>query len=196
MSNLIQLIVGLANPGAEYAKTRHNAGEWLIEKLIAGQSISLKPEKKFHGLLGKMQINNEYCYLLIPTTYMNNSGKAIQAAAHFYKIPAAAILVVHDELDLLPGTARIKQGGSDGGHNGLRDTTAQIGKDYWRLRIGIGHPGCRDKVLDYVLGNPSGADREKIDSAIEDAINVLPQFISGDTGRAIEKLHTADKKIS
>lgn len=191
MCNLIQLIIGLANPGAEYAKTRHNAGEWLVEKLIAEQNISLKPEKKFHGLFGKMQINNEDCHLLIPTTYMNNSGKAIQAVAHFYKIPANAILVVHDELDLLPGTARIKQGGGDGGHNGLRDTTAQIGKDYWRLRIGIGHPGYRDKVLDYVLGTPSRADREQIDTAIRNAINVLPQFISGDTGRAIQVLHTA-----
>lgn len=192
MPNLIQLIVGLANPGAEYTKTRHNAGEWLIEKLIQEQNISLKPEKKFHGLFGKIKINEEDCYLLIPTTYMNRSGLAIRAVANFYKIPPEAILVVHDELDLLPGTVRIKQGGGDGGHNGLRDTTAQLGKDYWRLRIGIGHPGARDKVLDYVLGNPSRDDREKINTAIDNALTVLPQFVQGDTGRAIQTLHTAE----
>jgi len=192
--NLIQLIVGLANPGAEYANTRHNAGEWLIQKLIQQENISLKLEKKFHGLFGKIQINQQDCYLLIPITYINRSGLAIQAVAHFYKIPREAILVVHDDLDLLPGTARIKQGGGDGGHNGLRDTTTHLGKDYWRLRLGIGHPGVRDKVSDYVLSNPSRADREKIDLAINNALCVLPQLIQGDIQRAIQTLHTVEAK--
>lgn len=190
MPNFIQLIVGLANPGNEYAQTRHNAGCWLIEKLINDHHQTLKPEKKFHGLFGKISVGNNDCYLLVPTTYMNRSGLAIRAAANFYRIPTTAILVVHDELDLLPGTARIKQGGGDGGHNGLRDTTAQLGKDYWRLRIGIGHPGVRDQVSNYVLSKPSVADQEKINTAIEHSLEVLPSFVQGDTQQAIQTLHT------
>lgn len=191
MPNIIQLIVGLANPGAKYAGTRHNAGGWLVEKLAEQNHVSLLSEKKFHGRLGKFQIAGEDCFLFIPNTYMNESGRAIKAIANFYRIPVEAILVVHDELDLPVGTARFKQGGGDGGHNGLKDTTAYMGSNnYWRLRIGIGHPGDRDKVHDYVLSNPSRDDHTKITTAIDTAIDVLPQFASGDTQKAIQQLHS------
>jgi len=191
MPNIIQLIVGLANPGSEYAGTRHNAGGWLVEKLAELNHVSLRSEKKFHGRLGKFQLNGEDCFVFIPNTYMNESGRAIKAIASFYRIPAEAILVVHDELDLPTGVARIKQGGGDGGHNGLKDTTAQMSNNYWRLRIGIGHPGDRNKVHDYVLSNPSRDDYKKINTTIDAALDVLPQLISGETQKAIQQLHSS-----
>lgn len=190
MSNAIQLIVGLGNPGPEYAETRHNAGAWLVERL-AEQSLRLEP--KFQGHAGLINIEGQNCRLLIPTTYMNRSGQAIKAMADFYRIEPHAILVVHDELDLPVGAARFKQGGGDGGHNGLRDTGAHLQtKDYWRLRIGIGHPGHRDRVHDYVLSRPSRVDYQHIISAIEAAIAVLPTFILGEQQKAIQQLHTPD----
>lgn len=190
MTNSIQLIVGLANPGAEYAKTRHNAGAWLVEKVADKYSQTLRTENKFHGICGKIQIDNSDCRLLIPTTYMNRSGKAVIALANFYRIPVQSILVVHDDLDLPTGVMRFKQGGGDGGHNGLKDISAQLGKDYWRLRIGIGHPGQRAEVHDYVLGCPSKMDLEKIHSIINSAMDVLPDFIQGKQQPAIQQLHS------
>ncbi len=186
--NPIQLIVGLGNPGHEYAATRHNVGAWLVEMLGAQ---NLRPESKFFGLCGKAQLNHEECRLLIPTTFMNNSGQAVKAVTNFYRIEPSAVLVVHDELDLPVGTVRFKQGGGDGGHNGLRDISAHLNtKDYWRLRIGIGHPGHRDHVHDYVLNKPSKSDEQQIRIAIETAISVLPQFAQGDMQKAIQQLHT------
>ena len=186
MPTTIQLIAGLGNPGPEYAKTRHNAGAWLVEQLA---STNLRPEPKFFGLTGVLDEQN--CRLLIPTTYMNHSGQAVKAMANFYKIEPDAILVVHDDLDLPVGTIKFKQGGGDGGHNGLKDISAQLGsKNFWRLRIGIAHPGHRDGVLDYVLHPPSKADREQIFTAIDEAIAVLPQFINGEHQKAIQQLHT------
>lgn len=191
MSNPIQLIVGLANPGTEYAQTRHNAGAWLVEQLAENHHESLRLENKFHGLVGKITVENQDCRLLIPTIYMNRSGLAIKAIANFYRISAQAILVVHDELDLPVGTARFKQAGGDGGHNGLKDTTTHLGtNNYWRLRIGIGHPGHRDKVHDYVLSRPSRTDYENIMQAISQSLDVLPNFIQGQHQRAIQLLHT------
>jgi PTH1 family peptidyl-tRNA hydrolase len=191
MPNTISLIAGLSNPGNEYAKTRHNAGAWLLEKLAAQYHETLKNESKFSAYTGKIQINEEDCRLLIPTTFMNLSGNAIKAVSNFFRIPAQNILVVHDELDLPVGTIRFKQGGGDGGHNGLRSCTSQLGSNqYWRLRIGIGHPGDRNRVHDYVLSKPSKADHDLIMDAIENAINVLPQFISGETQKAIQQLHS------
>ena len=190
MTNAIQLIVGLANPGAEYAKTRHNAGAWLVEKVADKYTQTLRAENKFLGMCGKIQIDHSDCRLLIPTTYMNRSGKAVIAMANFYRIPAQSILVVHDDLDLPTGVMRFKQGGGDGGHNGLKDISAHLGKDYWRLRIGIGHPGQRDKVHDYVLSCPSKQDREKIYSIIDNALDVLPDFIRGKQQHAIQLLHS------
>lgn len=191
MSTPIQLIVGLGNPGREYEQTRHNAGAWLVERIAKQENLTLRLEKKFFGAIGKISLGSQDCLLLIPNTYMNLSGQATQAVANFYRIEPQAILVVHDELDLLVGTARLKQGGGDGGHNGLRDITARLNsKDYWRLRIGIGHPGHRDRVHDYVLSKPSHSDHDQILTAIDNAISVLPQFVSGEHQKATQQLHT------
>jgi peptidyl-tRNA hydrolase, PTH1 family len=186
----ILLIAGLANPGKEYAKSRHNAGAWLIEALAKQESLSLKPETKFQGLVAKMTGDHIKCYLLTPTTYMNHSGRAVRAVANFYQIPPTAILIVHDDLDLPVGVARFKKGGGEGGHNGLKDIVAQLGsKDFWRLRIGIGHPGHRDRVHDYVLSSPSNADYQKIAAVIDHVLTLLTSFIHGHHQKAIQALH-------
>lgn len=190
MANAIQLIVGLGNPGAEYAKTRHNAGFWFVEQLAQQQGETLRQEAKFFGLAGKANFSGEDCRLLLPTTYMNRSGQAVVALANFYRIPAEAILVVHDELDLPVGTIRLKQGGGDGGHNGLKDISAKLNtKAYWRLRVGIGHPGQREHVHDHVLSQPSRDDFNKIISTIDAALAVTPFIISGDMQKAMQELH-------
>jgi PTH1 family peptidyl-tRNA hydrolase len=190
----IQLIVGLGNPGREYEDTRHNAGAWLVEQLARSQHCALVPEAKFFGLTGRIRLGGQDLKLLIPTTFMNRSGQAVVAIAAFYKIPPAAILVVHDELDLAPGTARLKLGGGHGGHNGLRDIMAQLPKeggksDFHRLRIGIGHPGSADKVVGYVLGKPTTDERIAIDRAIDAALVSLPLAIQGEMPRAMNQLH-------
>jgi len=190
MTNSIKLIVGLGNPGPEYAQTRHNAGVWFVAMLAEQQKQTLRPESKFFGLCGKTPLADTECRLLVPTTFMNRSGQATQALANFYRIEPEAILVVHDELDLPAGVARFKQGGGDGGHNGLKDITAQLNNNnYWRLRIGIGHPGNRAQVHDYVLGKPSRTDEQLIMTALENALSVLPQFVSGDQQKAMQTLH-------
>ncbi len=194
-SQPIQLIAGLANPGKEYAKSRHNAGAWIVDALAKSESLVLKADVKFHGSLAKLVLGSDKCWLVIPTTYMNNSGRCIRALAHFYHIPVEAILIVHDDLDLPPGIARFKQGGGEGGHNGLKDIVTQLGsKDFWRLRLGIGHPGHRDRVHDYVLSSPSVADRKKIEEASDKALSVLPTFIAGEKQKAIQTLHNKEEK--
>lgn len=190
----IQLIVGLGNPGREYEDTRHNAGAWLVEQLARSHGCALLSEAKFSGLTGRITLAGHELKLLIPTTFMNRSGQSVVALAGFYKIPPAAILVVHDELDLAPGTARLKLGGGHGGHNGLRDIMAQLPKDngkgdFHRLRIGIGHPGSADKVVGYVLGKPGSDDRIAIDRAIDAALAILPFAAQGDYLRAMNQLH-------
>jgi PTH1 family peptidyl-tRNA hydrolase len=186
----IQLIVGLGNPGREYEDTRHNAGAWLVERLARSSGCALAPEAKFHGLTGRTRAAGHDVRLLIPTTFMNLSGQAVAALVNFYKIPVDAILVAHDELDLPPGSARLKQGGSGGG-NGVRDIIARLGSNnFHRLRIGIGHPGSADKVTGYVLNKPSGDDRIAIDRAIDAALDVLPLLLKGEMPRAINKLHS------
>ena len=152
----IKLIVGLGNPGDKYTDTRHNTGEWLIERLARRFNVSLNPEIKFFGKTARTLVNGKEVRLLVPTTFMNLSGKAVGALASFYRIKPEEILVIHDELDLLPGTAKLKQGGGHGGHNGLKDIVAQLGNNnnFYRLRIGIGHPGHRDLVAGYVLNKP------------------------------------------
>lgn len=188
---MIHLIVGLANPGAEYAETRHNAGAWLVELLAKNHQQDLRIDKKFFGLTGTVSLAEHDCHLLIPTTFMNHSGQAVKALSHFYRFAPENILVVHDDLDLSVGTIRLKQGGGDGGHNGLRDITAQLNtNNYWRLRIGIGHPGVRDRVHDYVLSKPSRADHKMMIDAIENALEVLPLLVLGESQKAIQKLHT------
>jgi peptidyl-tRNA hydrolase, PTH1 family len=188
----IQLIAGLANPGKDYAKSRHNAGAWLITALLHQHSLSpLKVENKFHASVTAWSLATGKCWVLIPNTYMNDSGRAIKAIANFYQIPTEAILIIHDDLDLLPGTARYKQGGGEGGHNGLKDIVNHLhSKDFWRLRLGIGHPGQRDRVHDYVLSSPSLADKQRIELAIEQALTTLRLFAEGNQAQAMQNLHT------
>ncbi len=187
----IQLIVGLGNPGAEYAKTRHNAGFWFIETLARECGAPLSANSKFHGLIANGLINGQNCLLLQPTTFMNHSGLSVSSVAHYYKIAPEAILVAHDELDLLCGDVKLKKGGGHAGHNGLRDITQALKSAHFaRLRLGIGHPGHKDRVLNYVLGQASSSERQKIESAIEHSLTVLPQILSGDWDRAVQALHT------
>ncbi|WP_301098292.1 aminoacyl-tRNA hydrolase [Otariodibacter sp.] len=167
----IKLIVGLANPGTKYEETRHNAGEWLINEITRQYSVSLKEESKYFGKVAKINSAQGEVRLLVPTTFMNLSGKAVGALANFYRIKPEEILVAHDELDLPPGVAKIKQGGGHGGHNGLKDIIANLGnnKNFYRIRIGIGHPGHKDLVASYVLGKPSPTDKSLIDAAVDEA---------------------------
>lgn len=187
----IDLIVGLGNPGRDYEDTRHNAGAWLVDALARSRGVSLQPESKFFGLTGRLQLNGNDVRLLIPTTFMNRSGQAIAAVAGFYKIAPESILVAHDELDLPPGVARLKQGGGHGGHNGLRDTIARLGNNanFQRLRLGIGHPGSAEQVVGYVLNRPTAAERQAIDAAVDAALDVLPLAIAGESAKAMNQLH-------
>ncbi|MEQ3693735.1 MAG: aminoacyl-tRNA hydrolase [Alcanivorax sp.] len=192
MADPIRLIVGLGNPGAEYEQTRHNAGAWLVERLARQEGISLSPDKKFFGLSGKGRIAGQECFLLLPTTFMNRSGQSVAALANFYKIKPNEILVAHDELDMPAGVAKFKIGGGHGGQNGLRDIIAQLGnqKDFHRLRVGIGHPGDKSLVTGHVLGRASKAEQQSIDHVIDEAICVLPDAISGDLAKAMNRLHS------
>ncbi|MBS3798921.1 MULTISPECIES: aminoacyl-tRNA hydrolase [unclassified Pseudoalteromonas] len=190
--NTIQMLVGLANPGPEYKQTRHNAGAWFIEELAARYNCILKPDSKHHGLTGKVIIAGTEFKLLIPTTYMNLSGKAVSSLANFYKIPVESILVAHDEMDLEPGTAKLKKGGGHGGHNGLKDIIAKMAnnKEFMRLRIGIGHPGHRDKVTGWVLGKAPTADQEKIDAAVDEAVRCMEILAKDGVLKAQNRLHS------
>ena len=190
MKSHIKLIVGLGNPGSKYAKTRHNAGFWFVDAMLNQYAGSFKPENKFSGELAKTTLGGQPVYLLKPTTFMNRSGLAAYQLASFYKIPAEEILVVHDELDLEPGTVRLKSGGGHGGHNGLRDLHTQIGKNYWRLRLGIGHPGDRNQVVDYVLSKPSKDDDMAIHNSIDQALAVIEEIVTGDMQKAMNTLHS------
>jgi PTH1 family peptidyl-tRNA hydrolase len=188
----IRLIVGLGNPGREYERTRHNAGFWLLERFAAQEGIALRKEPKYSAFVGRHEPSG--AWLVMPQTFMNLSGRSVVLLAGFFKIPAAEILVAHDELDFAPGLAKLKQGGGVAGHNGLRDIAARIGSpDFWRLRIGIGHPGDRSVVADYVLGKPAPQDREAIDASIGKALEVLPLCLAGDMQAAMLKLHTKER---
>jgi len=186
----VQLIVGLGNPGDKYEQTRHNAGFWFVDEIARQYGVEFRPETKFLGLAARVQSNGLDFWLLKPTTFMNRSGQSIQALAKFYKIPVESILVAHDELDLPAGTAKLKKGGGHGGHNGLRDTIAAMGKEFLRLRIGVGHPGHKDLVVDYVLKNPSKSDYQLIEEASYQATKVVPDIIKGDIANAMQSLHT------
>lgn len=186
----IKLIVGLGNPGPEYEKTRHNAGSWLVRAMIVQYGSKLSADKKFHGYSSKTTLLDSDVHFLLPNTYMNHSGVAVSAMSKFYKIQAEEILIVHDELDLEPGKVRIKLGGGHGGHNGLRDIIDALGTpSFYRLRIGIGHPGDKNLVVDYVLGKPSAQDRQHIDEAIAESIRHMDQIISGEIHTAMNTLH-------
>jgi len=191
----IRLIVGLGNPGIEYAGTRHNAGFWLVDRLAYGRGTVLAQENRYQALAARTTIGNAETWLLEPQTFMNRSGYSVATLANFYKITAGEILVVHDELDLVPGIARLKKGGSSGGHNGLKDITAALGtQDYWRLRIGIGHPrelGLQQSVADFVLHRPRKDEQALIDASIDRALTVLPLVCAGEVAAAMLQLHTA-----
>lgn len=190
----IKLIVGLGNPGREYEATRHNAGFWWVDHLSDELRAALKPESKYAGQVARTQVDGQDVWLLEPQTFMNASGKAVGPLARFFKIEPQEILVVHDELDLPPGVIRLKKGGGHGGHNGLKDIVASIGSnDFWRLRIGIGHPGSREKVLGYVLGMPAKEEGELIGEAITTSLQLAPQIIRGEFEAAMQALHTRTK---
>ena len=186
----IALIVGLGNPGTEYQDTRHNAGFWFVDAVARKYNVSLKAEKKFQGEAGRFTLNGQDIWLLKPQTFMNLSGQSVQALAQFYKITLDSILVVHDELDLDPGTIRLKMGGGHGGHNGLRDISSRMGNEFMRLRIGIGHPGDKSRVTGHVLNKVSTDDRIDIERAIDRALDVLPTIIAGEMQKAMTELHT------
>ncbi len=186
----ISLIIGLGNPGDKYTKTRHNAGFWFMDALANKYGASFKTESKFSGEVAKANIEGQSVWLLKPSTFMNCSGLAAHQLASFYKIPVDEVLVAYDELDLTAGTVRLKKAGGHGGHNGLRDLHAQITKDYMRLRFGIGHPGDRNKVADYVLSRPNQNDEIDINNAIDRALDVMDQIVVGDNQKAMNTLHT------
>lgn len=187
----IKLIVGLANPGNEYAATRHNAGAWFVDQLAERYHQSLKNEPKFFGYSSRITLSGHDVRLLVPTTFMNLSGKAVQAMATFYQIKPEEILVAHDELDLNPGIAKFKFGGSHGGHNGLKDIASKLGNNlnFYRLRIGIGHPGDKNKVVSYVLNKPSKSEQELIDKAIDESVRCTEILLSGGIEAAMNRLH-------
>ncbi|NYA47833.1 aminoacyl-tRNA hydrolase [Haemophilus haemolyticus] len=188
----IKLIVGLGNPGDKYTSTRHNAGEWLIERLARRFNVSLNPESKFFGKTARTLVNGKEVRLLVPTTFMNLSGKSVGALASFYHIKPEEILVIHDELDLPPGTAKLKQGGGHGGHNGLKDIVAQLGNNnnFYRLRIGIGHPGHRDLVAGYVLNKPSPADRDALEKVLDEATDCVEMIFKDGMVKATNRLNS------
>lgn len=191
----IRLIVGLGNPGPDYAKTRHNAGFWLIDELAWQFKATLRSEGKYFGEVARVTLpEGGDLWLLKPMTFMNLSGQSVVALARFFKILPDEILVVHDELDLPPGAARYKQGGGHGGHNGLRDIIAKLGApSFWRLRVGIGHPGDKNEVANFVLKKPRSEEQQAIDEALVKALDTLPLAIAGDMAGAMKTLHTAAK---
>ncbi|MCK7549257.1 aminoacyl-tRNA hydrolase [Marinobacter koreensis] len=191
MAQDIVMVVGLGNPGSDYENTRHNAGALFVEALARDAGQTLRPEKKYHGLYARIQWQGLDLHLLNPTTFMNRSGLAIKALADFFKIAPEQILVAHDELDLPPGTAKLKKGGGHGGHNGLRDTIAHLGtREFQRLRLGIGHPGDSRKVTGYVLGRLGKQESEQLEAVFDEVMRVLPDAAGGKLAAAMNRLHS------
>ncbi len=188
----LRLLVGLANPGTQYAHTRHNAGAWFIERLAEQYRTSLSPDAKAFGLTARVTIAGEDVRLLIPTTFMNRSGQAVAALANFYKLTPAEILIAHDELDIAPGQIRLKTGGGHGGHNGLRDSIASLGNQagFHRLRVGIGHPGNSSQVTGFVLGRAPQSEQSLIDQAIDEALRCTELMVTGDIAKAMNRINS------
>jgi len=187
---MIRLMVGLGNPGAEYDGTRHNAGFWFIDEVARQLKVTLVPDRSYVGLVARVNLPGGPLWLLKPMTFMNLSGKSVAPLARFFKIAPEEILVAHDELDLMPGQMKMKLGGSHAGHNGLKDIQAQLGSPgFWRLRLGIGHPGVKAEVINHVLRKPPVAEREAIDQSIAQALGALDLLIAGDMERAMLKIH-------
>jgi PTH1 family peptidyl-tRNA hydrolase len=190
--HMIKLFVGLGNPGAEYEDTRHNAGFWWIDALARDLNVSLVPDKGYFAKVARTQIKGQTVWLLEPQTFMNLSGKSVAALAKFFKIAPQEILVAHDELDVVPGQAKLKFGGSHAGHNGLRDIHAQLGTgDYWRLRLGIGHPGVKAEVIHWVLKKPTAEQRDLIQESIARSVKAAPLLIEGEMEKAMVQIHTS-----
>jgi PTH1 family peptidyl-tRNA hydrolase len=192
----LAIIVGLGNPGPEHRLTRHNAGFWFVDALARALGAQFRSHARYHGEICRVPLDGRDVVLLKPQTYMNRSGLSVRALLDYVKAPSGELLVVHDELDLPPGTARLKLGGGHGGHNGLRDIITHCGADFWRLRLGIGHPGDRSQVIDYVLQRAAPADEEALLSAIDGALQVLPVFVRDGSEKAMHALHTAAKAAS
>jgi len=187
---MIRLLVGLGNPGPEYQATRHNAGFWFIDAAARELRTQLAPERSYSGMVARVNLRDAPLWLLQPMTFMNLSGKSVAALARFFKIAPGEILVAHDELDLLAGQVKMKLGGSHAGHNGLKDIQAQLGSaDFWRIRLGIGHPGVKAEVVEYVLRKPPADERESIDKSIKQAVSALDLLLEGDMERAMMKVH-------
>jgi PTH1 family peptidyl-tRNA hydrolase len=186
----LKLIVGLGNPGPDYARTRHNAGFWFVDELARRCGGSFRSEPRHQGELAKVRIDGTELWLLKPMSFMNNSGGPTHSVAGFYKVPADSVLVAYDELDFAPGAIKLKQGGGGAGHNGIRDVISQVGEAVWRFRIGIGHPGDRAAVLKYVLGRPSAEDTRLIEEAISAGLDVLPLLLADGGQKAMNRLHT------
>ena len=193
---MIRLVVGLGNPGKEYERTRHNAGFWLVERFASSKGVALRKDGKFKALVGQMQGTSPAgaAWLLLPQSFMNASGQPVQMLAGFFRIKPEEILVIHDELDFPPGTAKLKQGGGIAGHNGLKDISQRLAThEYWRLRIGVGKPPAGREGADYVLEKPPAEEKAAIDAAIQKALDLLPMMLAGDMQGAMNKLHTEDK---
>jgi len=189
---MIKLFVGLGNPGPEYEGTRHNAGFWWIDALSRQLKAPLHMDKSYHGLVARTTVNGQTIWLLEPQTYMNLSGKSVAALARFFKITPQEILVAHDEMDVVPGEVKLKLGGGHAGHNGLRDIHAQLGSsDYWRLRLGVGHPGVKAEVVNWVLKKPSPDHRIAIEQGIDRALKALPHLLAGEMDKATMLVHTS-----
>jgi peptidyl-tRNA hydrolase, PTH1 family len=189
---MIKLFVGLGNPGPEYEATRHNAGAWWVDALAQELKVTLVPDRSYHGLVARTTLQGHTVWLLEPRTFMNLSGRSVAALTRFFKIPPEEMLVVHDELDLVPGQAKLKFGGSHAGHNGLRDIHAQLGTDdFWRLRLGIGHPGVRDEVVNWVLKRPMADQRTAIEECIARTLKAVPAMLAGEMDKATLLVHTS-----
>jgi peptidyl-tRNA hydrolase, PTH1 family len=189
---MIKLFVGLGNPGAEYEATRHNAGFWWVDALARELKVSLVSDRGYHGLIARTTIGGQTVWLLEPQTFMNVSGKSVAALARFFKIQPQEILVAHDELDVVPGQAKLKFGGSHAGHNGLRDIHEKLGSgDYWRLRLGIGHPGVKAEVVNWVLQKPSPDQRTAIEDCVERTLKAVPAMLAGEMDKATALVHTS-----
>jgi PTH1 family peptidyl-tRNA hydrolase len=188
----LKLIVGLGNPGTEYARTRHNAGFQFADELARRHSATFRSEPRHRGEVARVRVADTELWLLKPMSYMNHSGDPVRSVASFYKVPVESLLVAYDELDFPAGVVRLKQGGGAAGHNGMRDVIAQMGDGFWRLRIGIGHPGDRSQVLDYVLGRPGAADAQLMQDAIAAAADIVPVLMQDGAQPAMNRLHGRD----
>ncbi|MDP9198390.1 MAG: aminoacyl-tRNA hydrolase [Pseudomonadota bacterium] len=192
----LQLVVGLGNPGAEHEDTRHNAGFWFVDELARRHDLRLKPERRYNAEAGRGEIAGLPLWFLKPMGYMNRSGQSVRAFCDYLQLPPDQVLIVHDELDLPPGVARLKRGGGAGGHNGMKDVIAHLGEDFWRLRLGIGHPGHRELVIGYVLERPGAVEERLMREAIELAVAEFPRLLTEGAEKMMNRLHTSPPEAS